>query len=150
MNTSPATNQYEYRKEAVVITMANDHRQSKISRTKTTAPTSFFIRRLTDLIENNLDDDYYGIDQLCRDAGASRTQIHNKVKKWTGLSTSIFVRNIRLQNARKLLLTTDLNICQVAYEVGFSDPRYFSRLFSELFGCSPRIYRRRQELHPAV
>ena len=104
-------------------------------------PISLFIRRLTQLIEEHIDDETYGIDQLCRDAGASRTQIHNKVKRWTGRSTSKFIRKIRLQKAEELLLTSDLNISQVAYEVGFSDSHYFSRVFSDSYGLCPRAFR---------
>lgn len=103
---------------------------------------SFFIRRISQLIEENLDDDQYGIAQICRDAGTSRTQLHKNIKKYTNMSTSIFIRSIRLQYSKSLLEKTDLNISQVAYEVGFRDPRYFSRLFSEQYHQSPRDYRK--------
>lgn len=102
---------------------------------------SSFVEELISLIEKNIDDEDYSIEQLCRDIGSSRTQIHKKLKKWTGMSTSIFVRSIRLRKARWLLQRTDLNIAQVAFEVGFKDPRYFSRLFSQSFGMSPKAFR---------
>ncbi len=103
-----------------------------------------FLERLTELIQANIDDETYGITELCRDVGASRTQIHNKVKKSTGLSTSKFVRFIKLRKAKVLLLKTDLNITQVAFEVGFRDPHYFSRVFHDSFGMCPRDFRKSQ------
>lgn len=105
---------------------------------------SSFIDRLTELIEANLDDETFDITRLCLEAGASRTQIHHKVKKWTGLSTSKFIRDIKLRRAKVLLLQTDLNITQVAYEVGFQDSHYFSRVFHESYGMCPRDFRKSQ------
>ncbi|MEL7122679.1 MAG: AraC family transcriptional regulator [Bacteroidota bacterium] len=102
-----------------------------------------FMERITLLIESNIDDENYGIDQLCRDAGASRTQIHNKIKKWTGLSTSFFIRAVRLKRAQYLLLNSDLNVSQIAYEVGFRDSSYFSRVFHQSVGLSPKDFRKR-------
>ena len=102
-----------------------------------------FVERITALIEENMDDETYGIDELCRDAGASRSQLHNKLKKWTGLSTSHFVRAVKLKRAKFLLVQTDLNITQVAYEIGFRDPSYLTRVFSECFGISPKNFRKR-------
>lgn len=106
-------------------------------------PHIHFVARIRELIEAHIDDEAYGIDQLCRDAGASRSQIHNKLKKWTGLSTTFFIRSIKLHRAKYLLVHTDLNISQVTYEVGFRDPSYFSRVFDESFGICPKNYRKR-------
>lgn len=102
-----------------------------------------FVARIRALIETHIDDERYGIDQLCRDAGASRSQIHNKLKKWTGLSATHYIRSIKLQRAKYLLVQTDLNITQVAYEVGFRDPAYFTRVFCESFGGAPKSFRKR-------
>ncbi|MCB0586938.1 MAG: helix-turn-helix transcriptional regulator [Phaeodactylibacter sp.] len=104
---------------------------------------SYFVARIRELIETNIDDETYGIDQLCRDAGASRSQLHNKLKKWTGLSTTYFIRSIKLQRAKYLLVQTDLNITQVSFEVGFRDAGYFTRVFCESFGVSPKNFRKR-------
>lgn len=102
-----------------------------------------FVDHITALIERNMDDETYGIDELCRDAGASRSQLYNKLKKWTGLSTSHFVRSIKLRRAKHLLVKTDLNITQVAFEIGFRDPCYLTRVFNESFGISPKNFRKR-------
>ncbi|MCB0681876.1 MAG: helix-turn-helix transcriptional regulator, partial [Saprospiraceae bacterium] len=96
-----------------------------VERQMAAGPHIHFVARIRELIEAHIDDEAYGIDQLCRDAGASRSQIHNKLKKWTGLSTTFFIRSIKLHRAKYLLVHTDLNISQVTYEVGFRDPSYF-------------------------
>ena len=96
-----------------------------------------FLQRVRGVLEVHLDDDEYGISQLCRAIKISRVQLHRKLKALTGKSTSHFIRSFRLQKARMLLKTTDLNISEVAYAVGFKDPAYFSRTFNEEFGISP-------------
>ena len=100
-----------------------------------------FMTSIRQAIEQNLDDEYFGIQELCKTIGMSRAQLHRKIKALTGLSTSIYIRSIRLHHAKRLLQNSDLNIAQVAYEVGFRDPKYFSRTFSEAFGQSPKEFR---------
>ncbi len=101
-----------------------------------------FIRKIRQEIEGNIDDENFGITELGRAIGMSRAQIHRKVKALTGRSTSIFIRSIRLHKAKAILQNTDLNISQVAYEVGFRDPKYFSRTFAEEFGQLPKAFRK--------
>lgn len=96
-----------------------------------------FIVALKQAVLDNIDDENYGIPDICRDMALSRSQLHRKLKALTDKSTSHFIRSIRLQKAKELLLTTDLNVSEVAYEVGFRNPRYFSTTFSEEFGMSP-------------
>jgi AraC-like DNA-binding protein len=67
----------------------------------------------------------------------SRAQLHRKITALTGKSTSIFIRSLRLYHARNLLLTTSLNVSEIAYDVGFKDPNYFSRTYAEEFGETP-------------
>ena len=97
-----------------------------------------FIDRLRATVEDHMDDHNFGISQLCRALGMSRSQLHLKIKALTNKSTSIFIRTIRLYKAKELLQNSDLNVTQVAYEVGFNDPGYFSRTFKEEFGIPPK------------
>lgn len=103
-----------------------------------------FIQKVRQAVEENIDDEDFGIVQLCRAVHLSRAQVHNKIKALTGDSTSIFIRNIRLHKAKGLLLNSDLNISQVAYEVGFRDPKYFSKTFLETFGTLPGELRKQR------
>ncbi|MEM8889227.1 MAG: hybrid sensor histidine kinase/response regulator transcription factor, partial [Bacteroidota bacterium] len=96
-----------------------------------------FIQQLKRVIEEHLDEEDFKVVDLCREMGLSRTQLHQKIKALTGRPTSHFVRSIRLHKARNLLQTANLNISEIAYSVGFSDPRYFSRTYTEEFGETP-------------
>ncbi len=97
-----------------------------------------FIKRLHAVLEENLSDETFDISALCTTLKISRSQLHNKLKALTGLSTSHYIRQFRLAEAKKLLKeNTELNISEVAFEVGFKDPKYFSKLFKDKFGMSP-------------
>ncbi|MDX1940231.1 MAG: response regulator, partial [Saprospiraceae bacterium] len=96
-----------------------------------------FIQKVRQAVEKNIDDEDFGILQLCRAVNLSRAQLHNKIKALTGKSTSHYIRAIRLHKAKELLKNPNLNISQIAYEVGFHDPKYFSKTFAEEFGELP-------------
>ncbi|MEM9548008.1 MAG: tetratricopeptide repeat protein [Bacteroidota bacterium] len=96
-----------------------------------------FIQKVRKAIEKNHGDENFGVNQLCREVALSRAQLHNKIKALTGIPTSIFIRTIRLQKAKHLLESTDLNVSEIAYEVGFKNAAYFSTAFSEEFGFPP-------------
>ncbi len=99
-----------------------------------------FISRVKKITETHLNDSNFGIPELCQEIGMSRSQLHLKIKALTNRSTTHFIRLIRLHRAKELLQTSGLNITQVAYEVGFNDPSYFSRTFTEEFNLSPRKF----------
>ena len=101
-----------------------------------------FILEVRALIEKHLQDTDFGIPILCKAMGMSRTQLHLKIKALTKHSASHYIRAIRLHKAKTLLESSDLTISEIAYEVGFSDPSYFSRTFSEEFGQSPRSFQK--------
>ncbi|MCB9283902.1 MAG: response regulator [Lewinellaceae bacterium] len=94
--------------------------------------------KLQKIVEDNLDDTDFGPTQLCKAMGMSRSHLHLKIKALTNLSTSIFIRTIRLHKAKELLQQGELNVTQVALEVGFNDLSYFSRKFTEEFGVNPQ------------
>lgn len=99
-----------------------------------------FIAKLQTAIEEHLDDENFGIQELCKALGMSRSQLHLKIKALTDRSTSHYIRGFRLMRAREMFHTTNLNVTEVAFEVGFRDVAYFSRSFSAEFGLSPRDY----------
>ena len=101
-----------------------------------------FIGKLRNIIEENLEDENFGIAELCREVAMSRAQLHRKIKALTGRSTSLFTRSIRLQNAKELITTTELNISEIAYRVGFSNPNYFTMVFSDEYGHPPGYFRK--------
>ena len=96
-----------------------------------------FVGKVRAAIIENLDDADFGSVQLCRAIGLSRSQLHNKLKALTGKSASLFIRFVRLQKGYDLLREGDLNVSEVAYDVGFRDPNYFTRTFTEQYGVPP-------------
>ena len=87
-----------------------------------------------------MDNPEFNVDMLTREVGVSRAQLHRKLKDMTGIPTSEFIRNIRLEQAARLLCEQKLNIAQVSLEVGFSNQAHFSTVFKKHFGMSPSEY----------
>lgn len=96
-----------------------------------------FLIHLRESFEAHIQEEDYGIPELCRELAISRMQLHRKLKALTGKSASHYLRAIRLHQAKKLLATTDLNISEVGYEVGFRNPAHFSTAFAQEFGYPP-------------
>lgn len=96
-----------------------------------------FIQKLTAAIHEHLTDSDLNITKLCEMMSMSRTQLHNKVKALTGKAASAYLRSVRLQEAKNLLQDPSLNISDIAYQVGFNDPGYFTRTFVKEFGFAP-------------
>lgn len=95
-----------------------------------------FLEKVMDRLEKNYQNDRYGINDLHSDLGISRVQLHRKLTAITGQSASNFIRNFRLQKAKILILESDRNVSDIAYEVGFRDANYFSRSFIKEFGMN--------------
>ncbi|WP_461117682.1 hybrid sensor histidine kinase/response regulator transcription factor [Spirosoma jeollabukense] len=100
-----------------------------------------FLLRLRSNVLPHLDNPALDIEMICTMMGTSRNSLHRKMTALTGLSMNRYLRTLRLQKAKELLLLPDLNITQVADAVGFQDPSYFGRVFAEEFGLSPSQYR---------
>ena len=93
--------------------------------------------RVMKVINDNLSDSDFTVDMITKEVGISRAQLHRKMKEMTGLSISDFIRNIRLEQAVRLLKEQKVNVTQVAYTVGFSNLAHFSTVFKRQFGVSP-------------
>jgi transcriptional regulator GlxA family with amidase domain len=91
-------------------------------------------------MDSNLDNDQYGIEDLCDALGMSRAQIYRKFKSLIDKTPHDYLRSYRLQKAKQLLLTTNLNVSEVAYRTGFKNISHFSRSFSKVFGKNPSVY----------
>ena len=104
--------------------------------------TDPFLQRLEEAIEANLNDSSFGVNELYEAVSMSQMQVYRKLKSVNGQTPSDVIRNYRLKKGRELLKTTDKTIAEIAYEVGFSDPNYFSRAFRKEFRQSPRSFRK--------
>lgn len=96
-----------------------------------------FIQKIIEIILQQLDNDDLSIEDISNLLHLSRTQVHRKVKQTTGLSTSVLVRNIRLEKALEFLKNKEGNVSQIAYKTGFNSASYFSTCFTDYFGFSP-------------
>ena len=97
--------------------------------------------RLMNVINNHIGDADFSVETLCEEVGISRTSLHRKLKEKTNQSTSIFIRNVRLKQAEKLLLETNLHVSEIATKVGFKHTSYFINSFRELYGMSPNEWK---------
>ncbi len=98
------------------------------------------MERIMKAVNKNLSNSDFNVDMLTQEVGISRAQLHRKMKEMTGISTSEFIRNIRLEQAARLLKEQKINITQVAYTVGFSNLAHFSTIFRKHFGVAPSEY----------
>lgn len=96
-----------------------------------------FMQHVTHLIDSHLSDHLYTIADFCRDLGMSRTSAYNKIRQLTGESINDYIRIVRLNRAKEMLATQNYSVSEVAYTVGFSDPKYFSTCFKKHFGTNP-------------
>jgi len=100
-----------------------------------------FIKKIETILLENLEDENFSSQELAQQVFLSRSQVHRKIKALTGMSTAIYIRHIRLQKAKELLISNDLSISEIAYQVGFKSPVYFSQVFKDTFGESPSMFR---------
>lgn len=98
---------------------------------------SEFVKRLTDIVEANLADENFGVEDLVREMGLSHINLHRKLKTNSNQTISQFIREIRLKKAKALLLNEDLTVSEIAYRVGFGSPTYFNKCFHEYYGYPP-------------
>jgi len=96
-----------------------------------------YVNKVIDCIISHIDDHTYSVNELSDDMSVSRSQLHRKLVALTGFSTTNFIRMIRLEKAKDLLVNNDGNITEIAYKCGFSSQSYFTRSFTEYFGKSP-------------
>ena len=96
-----------------------------------------FIKKLHEIIQSNLSNSDCSVEDIGRKVGLSRVQLYRKVKALTGTSVVDLLRKARLAKAHRLLETNGKNISEVAYEVGFTSPSYFTKCFKEEFGILP-------------
>lgn len=99
-----------------------------------------FISSLINATEKGLGDEAFDLDKLSADICVSRPQLYRKIVSLTGLSPNDFVRDMRMNKALSMLKQQKRNIAEIAYETGFSSPSYFSKCFTEKFGCAPSAF----------
>lgn len=99
-----------------------------------------FLQRAILVVEENLSDPDFNVKQLSNKLFISRPQLYRKIIGITGVTISDFIKEIRLKRAAQLIVQKPGNISEIAYQVGFNDPKYFSKCFKQQFGVSPANY----------
>jgi TolB-like protein/AraC-like DNA-binding protein/Tfp pilus assembly protein PilF len=96
-----------------------------------------FIKKLTKILEVNLEKDQFGVNELTKEVGLSRTQLYRKLQFLTGKSASQFIREYRLQRAKEMLQNNVATASEIAYRVGFGSHTYFNTCFHDYYGYPP-------------
>ena len=99
-----------------------------------------FIHKAIKLVEDNLSDPDFSVEKFSREVGMSRVHLYKKLLSLTGKSPIEFIRAIRLQRAAQLLEKSQLTVSEIAYQVGFNNPKYFSKYFKDQFNILPSAY----------
>ncbi len=108
-----------------------------------TTPDSFdekFIRKVMTILDKEITNSNFGVEELSRTIGLSRTHLYRKIREITNQSPVEFIRNVRLERAAKLLIQNKYYISEVAYMTGFVEMSYFRKIFKEFYGVSPSDY----------
>lgn len=115
--------------------------EGKVEANSISASDEQLIRKALDMVEKNLSNPEYSIEDLSRDMCMSRATLYRKITSITGSSPSDFVKNVRLRKAAELLKEGGLTIAEIADKVGFNTPSYFTKSFKKLFGVLPTQYK---------
>ncbi len=118
----------------------NQLQSDKVKNIEIKSADEKLIQRVMNVINNNIDNPDLNVEMIALEIGISRVHLYRKLKELTNQSVRDLIRNIRLGQAAELLSTKNLNISEVAYATGFSNPSKFSTSFKELYGISPKNY----------
>ena len=107
-------------------------------------PEGLFVKKLTHIIEANIDNPNFDVNDLVKEIGMSRTVLYKKVQTLTNHSVAGFIKNMRLKKAASLLINSHHSIAEITYMVGFNDRKHFSKEFKKFYNLSPTIYKSSQ------
>lgn len=102
-----------------------------------------FLEKCIETVEEHIDRDDFSIKFFAKEMGMSHSNLYKRVKQVSGQSISSFIRFIRLRKAAGLLISTDCNVNEAAFQVGIADSKYFRLQFAKLFGMNPSEYKKR-------
>jgi signal transduction histidine kinase/ligand-binding sensor domain-containing protein/DNA-binding response OmpR family regulator len=104
-------------------------------------PESLFVKKLTQIINKNMDNSDFDVNHLVQEIGMSRTVLYKKVQMITNESVASYIKNMRLKKAAYLLINSSFPVSEIAYMVGFNDRKHFSKEFKKLYDLSPTFYK---------
>ena len=118
------------------------YQRGELSETSDHKTIDSFMKEVLKIVDKQLDNDEFDIPQLAESLHISRVHLFRKIKNLTGLSPTLFIRKIRLEKAKELVLRSEHSISEIAYMTGFKDPAYFTRVYVEEFGKPPSDFRK--------
>lgn len=102
-----------------------------------------FVKKAISIVEENISNADFLVEDLCREMAMSRVYFYKKILALTDKSPSEFIRFIRLKRAANLLEKSQMFVNEIAFQVGFNDPKYFRKYFKDEFGVTPNEYKKR-------
>lgn len=105
-----------------------------------TSPDQEFLSKMNMIIEKNIDDPEFNVDQLASDMAMSHSGIYKKLKALTGLTIIGFIKDFRLKRAAQMLKLHKFSITDIGFNVGYTDRKHFSQEFKKKFGMNPTTY----------
>ncbi|MCX7987605.1 MAG: helix-turn-helix transcriptional regulator, partial [Bacteroidales bacterium] len=99
-----------------------------------------FIEKALHVVKAHIADGDFSVEDFAKEMCVSRSLLHKKLTAITGLSANEFILSLRMKKALALLNSNDKSISEIAYQVGFNDPKYFSKCFKKFYGHSPSEY----------
>lgn len=118
------------------IVFGNDAQQEPMEAVAQSAESQF-VEKFRTIIQGNLGNSDLNVETISHEMGISRAQLYRKIKSITGISPNDIIREARMKRADRLLETTDKSVSEIAYEVGFSSPSYFTKCYRGFFGRTP-------------
>lgn len=115
---------------------------AKVESLSVPSENQVLLQAVMNSINKHISDDEFDLDKLASELMISKSTLHRKIKAITGLTPLDFIRSIKMKKASELLLTHTMNISEVAYAVGYNNPKYFTTCFKEEFGKTPSQYQR--------
>ena len=100
-------------------------------------------KKALDVVNSNIDNEDFDIPFFCSELGVSRTMLFVKIKAWTNFTPNEFILHLRMKRAAELLEKGQLNISQISYNVGYKNPKYFSKSFQKKYGETPSQYQKK-------
>ncbi len=118
----------------------NESQMDKVQQIEIESPDNTLMKQVMKVINENINNEDLSVDMIAKTVGISRVHLHRKMKELTNQTPHTFIRNVRLQQAAKLLRESKQSVAEVMYACGFSNAASFSTMFKNTYGCSPREY----------
>ena len=120
-----------FRSEFMTLQEKSDHKDNRDVK---------FLKKVMDLIEANISEPNFGVEEISKEIGLSATHLYRKVKAQTGHSPQEIIKKYRIKKASLMLKNNEGNVSETMYKVGFSSASYFSKCFKAEFGMTPKEY----------